>query len=153
MVSDVDSCGERLPLKGLRKVTILCVFSLLPLREMADVKKKKKKQLVWLVWKDCQMSSSYQTADMFSFKKIPAEGKSLTFQRVSGSPSSHHVQHCTQAKTLLFTRLTLSPSDSNLQLLTQVFYSRNRWNCKNTGNCLPKKKGVTSRKMWEQKMK
>lgn len=38
-------------------------------------KKEEEKKLVWLVWKDCQMSSSYQTEDLFSFKKIPAEGK------------------------------------------------------------------------------
>lgn len=41
MVSDVDSSGERLPLKGLRKVTILYVFSLLLLLQMANIKKKK----------------------------------------------------------------------------------------------------------------
>lgn len=40
MVSDVDSSGERLPLKGLRKVTILYVFSLLLLLQMANIKKK-----------------------------------------------------------------------------------------------------------------
>ena len=52
-----------------------------------------------MVWEDCQMSSSYQTADMFSFKKIPAERKSLTFQRVSESHSSHHVRYSTQPTT------------------------------------------------------
>ncbi len=40
VVSDVDSCGERLPLKGLRKVTMLYVFSLLLLLQTAGVKKK-----------------------------------------------------------------------------------------------------------------
>lgn len=40
-VSDVDSCGERLPLKGLRKVTILYVFSLLLLLQTGNIKKKK----------------------------------------------------------------------------------------------------------------
>lgn len=54
-------------------------FSLLMLFQAANKNTKKKKEeekkLVWLVWKDCQMSSSYQTEDLFSFKKIPAEGK------------------------------------------------------------------------------
>lgn len=41
VVSDVDSCGERPPLKGLRKVTLLYVFSLLPLLQMANMKNTK----------------------------------------------------------------------------------------------------------------
>lgn len=41
VVSDVDSWGERLPLKGLRKVTILYVFSLLLLLQTANIKNKK----------------------------------------------------------------------------------------------------------------
>lgn len=41
VVSDVDSCGERLSLKGLRKVTMLYVFSLLLLLQTANIKKKK----------------------------------------------------------------------------------------------------------------
>lgn len=45
VVSDLDSCGERLPLKGLRKVTILYVFSLLLLLQTANIKKKQKNNL------------------------------------------------------------------------------------------------------------
>lgn len=41
MVSDVDSCGERLALKGLRKVTILYVFSLMMFLQTAYIKNKK----------------------------------------------------------------------------------------------------------------
>ena len=117
VVSDVDSCGEKDRLWkvwGKWERCLFCFFfSSVLLLQTADIKNRKKneinKKLVWLVWKDCQMSSGYQTADMFSFKKIPAEGRSLTFQRVSGSHSSHHVRHCTQAEALLFTRLTLLP--------------------------------------------
>lgn len=46
VVSDVDSCGERLPLKGLRKVTILYVFFFLVAAPPDGQHKKIKKQLV-----------------------------------------------------------------------------------------------------------
>lgn len=98
-VSDVDSCGERLPLKGLRKVTILYVFSLLLLLQTGNIKNKK---LVWLVWKDCQMSSSYQTAGMFSLKKryLQKEKPNLSASEWKSLIPSCAVLHTTETPAL-----------------------------------------------------
>lgn len=46
VVSDVDSCGERPPLKSLRKVTKLYVFFLVAAPPDGQHKKKKKEKLV-----------------------------------------------------------------------------------------------------------
>lgn len=109
MVSDVDSCGQRLPLKGLRKVTILYVFSLLLLLQTADIKNKEKNSSDWSEKTvKCQAVIKRQTC--FLLKKDTGRGKSLTFRQVSRSHSSHHVRYSALALYKAYT----FPSDSNL---------------------------------------
>lgn len=78
MVSDVDSCGERPPLKGLRKVTLLYVFFLVAAPPDGQHKEIKKPLSDWSEKTvKCQAVIKHQTCFLL---KDTGRRKRLTFQ-------------------------------------------------------------------------